>query len=86
MTWTSPIGRKKKRLRVTGTGGGKRVAVSRPKLRNHRLRRLTGTAKYSAINPKLPGRCARAHAQNIVRCAQNVGIIFRNFQFGKSRA
>lgn len=37
-----PDWRKKKRLRITGAGGGKRVAALRPKLRNHRLRRLTG--------------------------------------------
>ena len=42
MTWTSPIGRKKKRLRFTAAGGGKRGAATGPKLRNHRLRRLTG--------------------------------------------
>jgi hypothetical protein len=38
----SSIERKKKRLRVRGSSRGKRNAATRPKLRNHRLRRLTG--------------------------------------------
>jgi hypothetical protein len=38
----SSIERKKKKAAVRGSSRGKRNAATRPKLRNHRLRRLTG--------------------------------------------